>query len=103
LLVDYVTESEYAKFLKGESSSCRQYTFKLAVLLYTCELLGLKGEFPEELELMHGQLSAAQLPSGGIAHFYDVDSSNKRISSWPDATDEATAIFMLAKSNNGGE
>lgn len=97
LLVDYVTESEYAKALRGDSSSCRQYTFKLAVLLYACERLGLKREFPKELELMHGQLSAAQLPSGGVSHFYDVDVSTKRITPGPDATGEATAIFMLAK------
>lgn len=97
LLIDYVTESEYSKFLQGESSSCRQYTFKLAVLLYACERLGLKGEFPDEFELMHRQLSAAQLPSGGVSHFYDVDISKKRITPGPDATGEATAIFMLAK------
>ncbi|MBN8601267.1 MAG: hypothetical protein J0M26_09575 [Planctomycetes bacterium] len=103
LLVDYVIESEYSKFLSGESSTCRQYAFKLAVLLYACELLGLNSEFPDELKLMHRQLSAAQLPSGGIAHFYDVDSSNKRISPCPDATGEATAIFMLAKSIIGRE
>lgn len=97
LLIDYVTESEYAKLLKGETASCRQYTFKLAVLLYACERLGLKREFPDEFELMHRQLSAAQLPSGGVSHFYDVDLSKKRITPGPDATGEATAIFMLAK------
>lgn len=80
LLIDYVTESEYTKFLQGESSSCRQYTFKLAVLVYACERLGLKREFPKELELMHEQLSAAQLSSGGVSRFYDVDLSKKRIS-----------------------
>ncbi len=59
--------------------------------------MGLKNEFPDELKLMHGQLSAAQLPSGGIAHFYEVDPSNGMILPCPDATGEATAIFMLAK------
>jgi hypothetical protein len=97
LLVDYVIESEYSKFLNGKSSTCRQYTFKLAVLLYACKLLGLNNEFPAELDLMHQQLSAAQLPSGGVSHFYDVDSSRKRVLPCPDATGEATAIFMLAK------
>lgn len=97
LLIDYVMESEYAKVLRGDSSSCSQYTFKLAVLVYVCERLGLKREFPKELELMHEQLSAAQRPSGGVSHFYDVDLSTKRITPGPDATGEATAIFMLAK------
>ena len=97
LLIDYVTESEYAKVLRGDSLSCRQYTFKLALLVYACERLGLKREFPKELELMHEQLSTSQLPSGGVSHFYDVDSSKKRITPGPDATGEATAIFMLAK------
>ena len=46
---------------------------------------------------MMQELSAAQLPSGGVSHFYDVDLSKKRITPGPDATGEATAIFMLAK------
>lgn len=102
LLVDYVTESEYSKLSNGETSSCRQYSFKLAVLLYTCERLGLKREFPDELEFMHRQLSKSQLPSGGMAHFYDVDSSTKQIVLGTDATGEATAIFMLAKTIHAG-
>ncbi len=97
LLVDYVIESEYSKYLRGESPTCRQYAFKVAVLLYASKLLGLNNEFPDELVLMHRQLSAAQIPSGGIAHFYDVDSIGKRVMPCPDATGEATAIFMLAK------
>jgi|JI10StandDraft_1071094.scaffolds.fasta_scaffold02429_7 hypothetical protein len=97
LLVDYVIDSEYVKFVKGESSSCRQYTFKLGVLLYACKLLGFNNEFPKELELMHRRLSAAQIPSGGISHFYDVDTSRLQILRCPDATGEATAIFMLAE------
>jgi hypothetical protein len=92
LLIDYVTDSEYAKVLRGDSSSCRQYTFKLAVLLYACERLGLKREFPDEFELMHRQLSAAQLPSGGVSHFYDVDLSTKRIT-WSPASRHAAATF----------
>lgn len=67
------------------------------MLLYACERLGLKREFPKELELMHGQLSTVQLPSGGVPHFYDVDLSKKQLTPGPDATGEATAIFMLAK------
>jgi hypothetical protein len=97
LLVDYVIQPEYSKFKKGESSTCRQYAFKLAVLLYTCRLLGLNSEFPDELDLMHRRLMAAQLPSGGIPHFYDIDSTGTRVMPCPDATGEATAIFMLAE------
>jgi hypothetical protein len=97
LLVDYVIESEYSRFLKGENSTCRQYAFKLAVLLYACKLLGLNNEFPAELDHVHRQLSAAQIPSGGIAHFFDFDSSTMRILPCPDSTGEATAIFILAE------
>lgn len=97
LLVDYVIRSEYASFRKGESTTCRQYTFKLAVLIYACTLLGLSNEYLDELDLMHRQLSSAQLPSGGVSHFYDMDSSRKVVLPCPDATGEATAIFMLAK------
>lgn len=97
LLVDYVIDSEYVKFVKGESSTCRQYTFKLGVLLYACKLLGFNNEFPKELELMHRRLSAAQIPSGGISHFYDLDTSKLQILPCPEATGEATAIFMLAE------
>ena len=97
LLVDYVIEPEYSMFVKGETSTCRQYSFKLAVLLYACKLLGLSSEFPAELDLMHRQLSAAQIPSGGIAHFFDVDSSRMQVLPCPDATGEATAIFILAE------
>lgn len=97
LLVDYVIEPEYSKFQKRELSTCRQYSFKLAVLLCACELLGLKSEFPTEISLMHQRLAAAQLPSGGVAHFYDIESSTKRTLLCPEATGEATAIFILAK------
>lgn len=92
-----MTESENAKVLKGESLSCRQHKFKFAVLLYACERLKLKREFPEEFELMHVHLSTARLPSGGISHYFDVYVWKKRITPDPDATGEATAIFMLAK------
>ncbi len=62
--------------------------------------MGLKNEFPDELKLMHGQLSAAQLPSGGIAHFYEVDPSNGMILPCPDATGEANS-YLHACQNRG--
>jgi hypothetical protein len=70
LLADYVTEKEVNSLLAGEIKACRQYSFKLASLLYACRLLGLDREFPKELEAMDQRLRAAQLNSGGIAHFY---------------------------------
>jgi hypothetical protein len=96
LLVDFVTEKEFHRIQDGELTNCRQYSFKLAILYYACRRLGLDREFPEKLEQLRERLSAAQLPSGGVSHFFDVDSKRKTVAPCPDATGEATAIFILA-------
>lgn len=96
LLVDYITEKEVNRLLAGETKTCRQYSFKLASLLYACRLLGLDREYPKELEAIDQRLQAAQISSGGIAHFFDVESSGNGVRACPDATGEATAMFILA-------
>jgi hypothetical protein len=97
LLVDFVIKSEYAKFISGASGSCRQYSFKLAVLLYACRYMELDREFAEEIEKLEQVLNSVQLSDGGIPHFFDVESKNEICKPCPDATGEATAIFILAK------
>lgn len=97
LLVDYVTEKEVNSLLAGEAKACRQYSFKLAILLYACRLLGLDREYPKELQEMNKRLQAAQISSGGIAHFFDVETSGNAVQACPDATGEATAMFILSQ------
>jgi hypothetical protein len=97
LLVDYVVEKEFNSLLAGKTKTCRQYSFKLAILLYACRLLGLEREFPEELEEMNQRLQSAQLRNGGVAHYFDVENSSSEAQACPDATGEATAIFILAQ------
>lgn len=97
LLVDYVVEKEFNSLLAGKTKTCRQYSFKLAILLYACRLLGLEREFPEELEGMNQRLQSAQLRNGGVAHYFDVESSSSAVQNCSDATGEATAIFILAQ------
>jgi hypothetical protein len=97
LLVDYVIEKEFNSLLTGETKTCRQYSFKLASLLYACRLQGLEREFPEELEKMNQRLQSTQLRSGGVAHYFDVETSGNAVQACSDATGEATAIFILAQ------
>ncbi len=96
LLVDYVNEEEYQRFVAGSTKSCRQYSFKLATLLYASRLLGLENEYSSQLAEIQQQLLRAQLSSGGIAHFFDVGPESNFVIPCPDATGEATSIFMLA-------
>lgn len=98
LLVDFVNETEYQKFLSKNVESCRQYSFKLATLLYACRLMGLDNEFPAELSMVHQRLLKAQLSTGGVAHFFDVFAERGTVQPCPDATGEATAMFVLAES-----
>jgi hypothetical protein len=97
LLVDFVIKSEYANFISGETDSCRQYSFKLATLLYACRLMELDREFPEEIRQLEQRLRSVQLSDGGIPHFYDVEQKSEVCKPCPDATGEATAIFILAE------
>jgi hypothetical protein len=75
----------------------------LAVLLFACKLLGLENEFSNELNLMHLQQYEAKIPSGRSAHFFDVDSSKMQVLPCPNATGEATAIFILAETIFAGK
>jgi hypothetical protein len=96
LLVDFVTDKDVNAFLAGDTKTCRQYSFKLATLFYACRLLGLDREFPTELEKIRQRLVSAQLKSGGIAHFFDVEAQSDTVHTCPDATGEATAIYILS-------
>lgn len=98
LLLDYVIKSDYQKLLAGETNICRQYSFKLAVLLYAARLLGMESEFQTELGEIDQTLLSVQLPSGGMPHFFDLDAASGASKACPDATGEATAIFILAES-----
>lgn len=96
LLVDFVTDKDVHAFLAGDTKTCRQYSFKLTTLFYACCLLGLDREFPTELEKIRQRLVSAQLKSGGIAHFFDVEAQSDAVHACPDATGEATAIYILS-------
>ncbi len=97
LLVDFVIKSEYAKFISRESDSCPQYSFKLATLLYACRLMDLDREFTLEISQLEQRLCSIQRNDGGIPHFFDVEQKSEVCKPCPDATGEATAIFILAK------
>jgi outer membrane protein assembly factor BamB len=96
LLTDFAGRSEFEKFQTGQTTSCRQYSFKLAVLLYAVRLMGLQPEFPLEVKVLQQRLRAAPLDSGGVPHFFDVERDGA-ISYRSGATGEATAIFILAE------
>jgi hypothetical protein len=97
VLIDFVNEEEYSKFLAKKTEFCRQYTFKLASLLYACRLMGLDREFSSQMRLLEEQILTAQLPSGGVSHYMDVSSGRGLVTPGPDATGEATAIFILTQ------
>ncbi|MBL8890948.1 MAG: hypothetical protein JNL67_13285 [Planctomycetaceae bacterium] len=97
VLTDFAGKSEYDNFLSGQTNFCRQYSFKLAVLLYGCRFMGLEQEFPSEMERIHQRLQDAQLESGGLPHFFDIAGETNSTIRRSDATGEATAIFMLAE------
>lgn len=96
LLIDYVNEADYQRFIASDSSSCRQYSFKLAALLYALRFMGLEDEYSLAAKSLQGRLADAQLPTGGVAHFFDVPADNAPIHPAPDATGEATALYLLS-------
>jgi hypothetical protein len=106
---DFVTDDEFDRLLNAWFGNIARvlvpggsfyiwggYSFKLATLCYACRLLGLDREFPTELEKIHRRLISAQLKSGGIAHFFDVEAQSDSVHACPDAIGEATAIYILA-------
>ena len=97
MLVDFVVEPVYSKFVSREAKFCRQYSFKLATLLYACRLVAIDHEFPGETVELSRILRSVQMIEGGIPHFFDVEEGNFSIKPCPDATGEATAIFVLAE------
>jgi len=97
LLVDFVVAPQHAKLVSGEETTCRQYSFKLATLVYASRLMGIDRELPDEVANLRRILSTVQFGDGGIPHFYDVRIDPVVFTACPDATGEATAIFMLAE------
>jgi hypothetical protein len=96
VLVDHVNAEDYQRFLAKESTTCRQYTFKLALIVYAVRLLNLDVVDEAVLRQMQDNIWSSQLISGGIPHFFDVSSEGK-ITSCPDATAEATSIAILSE------
>ena len=94
VLVDHVNADEYRRFLAKETPTCRQYTFKLALIVYAVRLMGLDLLDVEVLHQMQDRIWSSQLANGGIPHFFDVN-SDRKITACPDATAEATAIAIL--------
>jgi hypothetical protein len=72
------------------------HTFKLALIVYAARLMNLDIVDDAVLLQMQESIWSSQLDSGGIPHFFDVNSVRK-ISSCPDATAEATAIAILSE------
>jgi hypothetical protein len=96
VLVDYVNAEEYRRFVAREAATCRQYAFKLALLIYAVRLMDLEGVDEAVVLQMRERLWAAQLESGGVPHYYDVSAAGQCLSC-PDATGEATAIGILSE------
>jgi hypothetical protein len=95
VLMDFVTEDNFKLLQAGDTTTIRQYSFKLATLHYACRLLGLEPEFPDTLKEISRKLASAQLKSGGVSHFFDVDTEHDMVYAGADATGEATAMFVL--------
>lgn len=96
VLVDHVNADEYQRFLARETKTCRQYTFKLALMVYALRLMNLDLVDNAVIQQMQECIWSSQLDSGGIPHFFDVNFEGK-ITSCPDATAEATAIAILSE------
>ncbi len=96
ILVDHVTSKDYARFVAGETQSCRQFTFKLALIVYAVRVMDVSLEDRSILNQMQETVWSAQLASGGVAHFFDTDAGGK-ITPCPGATAEATAIAILSQ------
>lgn len=94
IVVDYVNRGDWLTCSQGAQSACRHYTFKLGLLLYAIRALGLEQETP--VARMKERLWCAQLASGGVAHFVDVQADGTAMPG-QDATGEATAIAILTE------
>jgi len=96
ILVDFVNYQDWLAFQAGERPACRQFTFKLGVLLYAIRLLGMEREIGPSLATMKQRLWSAQTESGGVAHFVDVRDGGK-VTTGLQPTGEASAIAILAE------
>lgn len=94
VLTDFVTDKDLEAFLGKKASTIRQYSFKLALIGFAVRKLGLEREFNKELVQIELLLRKAQNPDGGIPHFFDMDHQGTCTSA-PNATGEATAIYIL--------
>ena len=97
ILVDFVNREEWARFQARTTPTCRQFSFKLGVLLYSIQLLGLEQEVGPTLGEMQSRLWSAQSEDGGVAHFVEVQHDQQLLNSRRDSTGEATAIAILGR------
>jgi hypothetical protein len=96
ILVDYVTHEEWLAYRNGEKPVCRNFNFKLGVLLYAIRLLGLEAQIGSRLNAIKQRLWDAQIESGGVAHFVDVGRDGT-ITKRSEPTGEASAIAILSQ------
>lgn len=96
ILVDHVTADEHRRLTAKQATECRQFTFKLALIVYAVRLMKLDVADESILRQMRNTLWSAQVEPGGLSHFIVTNSDGKNIPS-PDATAEATAIAILSE------
>jgi len=97
ILVDYANREEWDRFQARKAPICRNFSFKLGVLLYAIQLMGLEEEVGPALEEMQSRLWSAQAEDGGIAHFVEVQHDKQLLNARRDSTGESTAIAILSK------
>jgi hypothetical protein len=96
ILVDHVTADEHRRLTAKQATECRQFTFKLALIVYAVRLMKLDVADEAILRQMQRAIWSAQVESGGLSHFIVTNSDGKNIPC-PDATAEATAIAILSE------
>jgi len=96
VLVDYVSQKQWRAFQAKRDCAIRNYTFKLALVLYSRRVLELEGDFPVQVRQMRQRLWSAQRRDGGIAHFVDVRADGESTPA-DDSTGEACAIAILSE------
>lgn len=97
ILVDYVNREDWNRFQARTVPTCRNFSFKLGVLVYAIRLMGLEREIGPAWDEINARLWSAQAADGGIAHYVDVQSGGKLLQGRRDSTGESTAIAILSE------
>lgn len=95
VLVDNVNTARFEKFANNEKDRCRQFCFKIALVVYATRLLGLEDEFRIQISQMQNVLLRSQQADGGMSHYVDMNQEGEVIQG-VGCTGEASAIFVLA-------